>query len=373
MINTKLLTILISILIIAAAVSCSDDKNDNTRSGDSILYNQKIIDNDDFFTGSHWNDPHVLYRDGQFIMFASSDLSWDGFVKIYRLVSSDGKSWTITNGGNPVLERSVSGWDSHGIETPAVVYFKDEYHMFYTGYDVPYDYTSPDGNGAGDGDTAFDDDIASKHFRIGHATSSDGITWTKDTGNPVVSPVDPYTAPDLNFDQYTVGEPAPVVFNNKIYLYFTAVGAQTDPGVNSSWQTIGLVTSSDGTTWDTPRRTLTPDLTLYPRNSGVEYIGYSTPNAVVLNGKIHIYCDVALNSPWTQVAIHHAYSSDGETGWTQDPAPLLERSSYSWTASEIRSPSAIEYNNNLYLYFAGHYFEGGSPNLCIGLIVYDEY
>jgi predicted GH43/DUF377 family glycosyl hydrolase len=371
MIIKKFISIIAAISALTILISCSDEKSSNSPSAENIIFNQKIIDNDDFFTGSHWNDPHVLYIGGEFVMYASSDISWNGYVEIYRLVSSDGKTWTITNSGNPVLERSVSGWDSHGIETPAVVFFNGEYHMFYTGYDVPYDYTAPDGNGPGDGDTIYDDDIASKHFRIGHATSPDGITWTKDPGNPIVSPTDPYSSPVVDFKQSAVGEPAPVVFDNKIYLYFTSIGPQLE--VMSTWQTIGLVTSPDGASWSTPVRTLTPDLTQYPRTTGDEYIGFSTPNAIVVDNKIHIYCDVVLNSPWTQVMIHHAYSADGLTGWVHDNEPLLERNDYFWTAGEIRSPSALIYNNDLYLYFAGHYFDGGNPVLSIGLIIYDNY
>jgi len=346
------------VLLLTLIISCSSGS-------DGTFFNDKIIENDDFFTGSHWNDPHVLHDDKQFVMFASSDISWDGYVSIYRLVSSDGKEWTITNSGNPVFERSVSDWDSHCVETPSVVYYGGEYHLFYTGYDVAYDYSS-DGIDGIPGTS--DDDVAAKHFRIGHATSTDGIIWTRDPSNPIVSPTDPYAVPNLDFNQSVVGEPAPVVFNGKIYLYFTAVGASTDVG--TTWQTIGLVTY-DGTGWDAPRRVLTPDLDIYPRITGDEYIGYSTPNAVVKDGKVHLFFDVVLNSPWTQVKIHHAVSSDGETGWTQDSEALLYRSDYFWTENEIRSPSALVYGNNLYLYFAGHYYEGSEPCLCIGLKIYN--
>ena len=355
----------LSILIIA----CSSDSSES--SGSNILYIQLPIDNDDFFTNSHWNDPHVLYTGGEFVMYASSDSyvsNWDGYVRIFRFVSDDGKNWCITNGGDPVLALGASGeWDEHCTETPAVVYFNGLYHMFYTGYDVAYDYEDI---GADSTWGTADDDNASKHFKIGHATSPDGINWTK--VGAIINPSSPYTDPNLDFNQYVVGEPGPVVFNNQIYLYFTATGAAAEVG--TTWQTIGLVKSnSDATSWSTPQRVLTPRLDLYPRNSGDEYIGYSTPNAIVLDGEMHLYFDVATNDPWKQVKIHHAYSSDGESGWIQDDTPLLEREDYFWTADEIRSPAALEYDNDLYLYFAGHYNEATSPVLCIGLKVYDEY
>src|SRR6056297_647208 len=95
-----------SVLIIA----CSGDSSESSET--NILYNQLLIDNDDFFMNSHWNDPHVLYTGGQFVMYASSDSivsNWDGFVRIFRFVSDDGKNWSITNGGDPVLALGGSG------------------------------------------------------------------------------------------------------------------------------------------------------------------------------------------------------------------------------------------------------------------------
>ncbi len=357
---------LLFILMVLFSCGGSSGAGDST-----ILFNARLMESDDFFTGAHWNDPHVLHDGSQFVMYASSDEPGDeeGYVKIFMFTSPDGKNWTISNSGNPVFEAgSLGQWDEHCVETPAVVYYNSEYHLFYTGYDVPYNYTADDGNGAGDGDTDWDNDVAAKHFHIGHATSLDGISWTRDGDNPIVSPTDPYAAPNLDFNQSVVGEPAPVVFDNKIYLYFTAVGAASEVG--TTWQTIGL-TVFNGTAWDSPRRVLTPDLTLYPRTSGEEYAGYSTPNALVIDGSIHLFYDVVINDPWTQVKIHHAVSTDGETGWVQDSAPLLQRSDYFWTESEIRSPSAIVYQDNLYLYFAGHYFDGPVFNLGIGLRIYN--
>lgn len=85
-----------------------------------------------------------------------------------------------------------------------------------------------------------------------------------------------------------------------------------------------------------------------------------------------MYCDVVKDSPWTQDKIHHASSTDGITNWIHDSQPLLERNDYTWTAGEIRSPSPLVYNNWLYLYFAGHYFDGANPILCIGLKTYEQ-
>ncbi len=317
-------------------------------------YTNPIIQNDDFFTGSHWNDPHVLIVGDQLIMYASSDKSWDEKVKIYRLISSDGINWSL-NPSTPVLELTENAWDGQSIETPSVVFYQGNYHLFYTGYDVSYSYTT---NGADNIPNNVDDDSASKHFKLGHAISSDGINFTKQ--GFIAEPTAPYSDMNFEFNQYIVGEPAAVVYNNKIYVYFTAVGV--DATISSTWQVIGL-TCFDGSTWDQSRLVLTPDLNIYPRNT---FVGYSTPNAIVLNNKMHLYYDVVIDSPWTQVKLHHASSPNGETTWTQDATPLFEREDYSWTTDEIRSPAALKYKDKLYLYFAGHVMEP-EINLAIGL------
>ncbi|MGA7593658.1 MAG: family 43 glycosylhydrolase [Gallionella sp.] len=293
-----------------------------------------ILTKDSLFSGSDWNDPSVIKVGGQYVMYASSDHYFDLSIAIYRMVSNDGVSWTLSPAA-PVFEAdpSASAWDHRATETPSVVYFKGVYHLFYTAYPVSY--------------------TDSASYKIGHATSADGIIWTRDPNNPIVEPNDPHnTTPDLTFDQWVAAEPAAVVFNNKIYLYFTAVGANL--AVNNTLEVIGLTTSSDGTAWSTPQSVLEPDQSLYPRTGGAtDWIGYSTPMAAVLNGQMHLFFDVVQNSPWMQLKLHHASSSDGIANWTQDNSPIYTNTDFSWTSSQIRSPTALQDGNAIYLWFAG--------------------
>jgi hypothetical protein len=69
-----------------------------------------------------------------------------------------------------------------------------------------------------------------------------------------------------------------------------------------------------------------------------------------------VFVDVANdhgNDTWTQEALHHAYSADGLSGWTQDPAPLRRLTDFAWTKREIRSGAALLDGTTLRLYFAG--------------------
>jgi len=302
-----------------------------------------ILTRDSQFIGSDWNDPSVIKVGNQYVMYASSDHSFDLNIAIYRLVSSDGLSWSLSP-TTPVFQAdpNTSAWDHRAVETPSVVYFGGKYHLFYTGYPVTY--------------------ADSYSYKIGHATSSDGISWTRDASF-IVAPNDPYnTTPNLTFNQWITAEPAAVVFNNKIYLYFTSVGANTSVG--SSLEVIGLTTSPDGTTWSTPQSVLLPDQALYPRPGGTkDWLGYSTPMAAVLNGQMHLFFDVVQNAPWKQLKIHHASSTDGITNWTQDSSSIFNNTDAIWTADEVRSPTVLLDGTSLYMWYAG---STTTPTLSIG-------
>jgi len=302
-------------------------------------------------TNLTWNDPHVIKVGSQYWMYATATDNFMTPVRIYRLVSDDGISWTL-NPSSPVLDVGAAGtWDAGAVETPAVVYFNGKYHMFWTGYQYAHG----------------DPDFSTSYFRIGHAVSDDGIVFARD-GSFIVAPSG--TDGDVSNDWYAfiVGEPGPVVFNNRIYLYFTAAGADTGPdldmGAGASLQVIGLVTY-DGTSWSAPTRVLRPDQTIYPRKPDSDndyWVGYSTPNAIVLNGEVHLFFDVArqyesapapVAETWLQERLHHARSADGVTGWIQDSSPIRSKTDFTWTRREIRSPDAFLDGTILRLYFAG--------------------
>ncbi len=288
-----------------------------------------ILTRDSLLTGSDWNDPSVLKIGDQYVMYASSDQNFNFDIAIYRLISSDGLSWTLSP-STPVFVADSNGaaWDHRAVETPSVVYFNNQYHMFYTGYPVTH--------------------TDSYSYKIGHATSSDGISWARDASY-VVTPNDPTNlTPNLTFNQWVAAEPAAVVFDNKIYLYFTAIGANA--GLGTTFEVIGLTTSSDGISWSIPVSVLEPSQSLYPRAT---WIGYSTPNAIVLNNQMHLFFDVVQDSPWKQLKLHHAVSNNGMSGWVEDSAAIFSNSSFSWTSNEIRSPALLLDGTNLLMWFAG--------------------
>jgi predicted GH43/DUF377 family glycosyl hydrolase len=290
-----------------------------------------VIKDGAFFPDAKWGDPSVISVNGTFIMYASAGKGISsGDIDIYRFQSSDGISWEMTP-NHAVLENATeaSAQDRKAVETPSVVVLNGIYHMFYTAY--PKDFRD------------------FKAYKIMHATSADGITWTKDPAI-ILSPTNPNSnTPNMDFNQWISAEPGAVVFNNQIYLYFAASGANQI--TQSDLFTIGLTTSSDGKTWSKPQMVLMPDQSIYPR---AKYQGYSTPGATVRNGKVELFFDVIEANPFHQFAIRRAVSSDGKTNWALDPSPLLTTKDYAWASGDVVSPAPLYVNDKLYMWFSGH-------------------
>lgn len=78
---------------------------------------------------------------------------------------TNGGTWTRANGGNPVMQKGGAGaWDEAGIADFKIIRVgAGDYRCWYHGWRVS------DGKG-----------------QIGYATSTDGITWTKYASNPVL-------------------------------------------------------------------------------------------------------------------------------------------------------------------------------------------
>jgi len=259
---------------------------------------------------------------------AGSDDSWinDEETKVDGTYSAQGTaSGTITI--------SIA-WDSEKIETPMVVKVGSTYHMYYSGFKI--------GDGPG-------------RYQVGHATSSDGTNWTKDSGNPVIV----YHEDPNNWGYYQAAEPG-VVYNpdnSTFYLYYTTAkyrGAAYDGTEFALIQGIGIATSSDGSNF-TPQGVAITQSSNYPVEE--KYVGYSTPFALIdSKGVFHLFYDVAsylTPSDWRQVAIAHATSSDGLT-FTEVEHDIFTYDNGDWKSYEVRAPAVIEDDGLFKMWFAGN-------------------
>ncbi len=109
-----------------------------------------------------WGYSYVMYYDGT-----------DGSSEVTGLAySADGLTWTAAS-TSPVLDKGAgNAWDCDDAAYGTVFKDANGYHFWYSG----------GGGDNGSGGCSAGDPI---HEGIGYASSSDGISWTKDAGNPI--------------------------------------------------------------------------------------------------------------------------------------------------------------------------------------------
>ncbi len=93
--------------------------------------------------------------------------------------------------------------------------------------------------------------------RVGYATSTDGMTWTKYAGNPVLD-----IGPSGAFDDEQVAEPRITKIGTTYRMYYTGRNA------SSKRQSLGMATSTDGISWTKDSRNPILDSTRWGSNWG---------------------------------------------------------------------------------------------------------
>jgi len=157
--------------------------------------------------------PFVLVGNGQFHMWylGHSGTLWNMGYRVGYASSNDGLNW-IKHTNNPVLSVGPKGsWDGAWVGSGPVVFIDSLFHMWYMGWDGEF------------GDS----------LRTGHATSPDGVTWTKDPLNPVLT-AGTWDAPRCF--------PGPVFYDgSNFHMWYVG-------GPNLQWKS-GYARSSDGSHW----------------------------------------------------------------------------------------------------------------------------
>ena len=277
---------------------------------------------------------------------------------------------------NPVLNPGTMGsWDASSVTFPSVRYVSPIYQMWYSG-----------GNGPG------------SSYRIGYATSLDGITWNKNPSNPVLS-VGPsvnwdsglVTAPNVLYDggvykMWYRGTATPLVLSGAIgyavsndgivwtkpllnpVLDVGAPGAWDGTAIlgawvsriNSSYQMwysgcdattcqIGLATSLDGTTW--AKSASNPILTI--GSSGSLDAKFAYYPAVIFDGTKYDMWYAAYRDTPVTFTIHHATSMDG-VSWIKDQDnPMLSAGPSSWDSLVVSSMTVIAQSNTYKMWYTG--------------------
>lgn len=166
--------------------------------------------------------------------------------------STDGLTWTKF-AGNPVLTPGPAGaWDADTVCEPRVIHVGAQYDMFYT-------------------------HCAGSHG-IGLATSPDGKTWTKYSGNPVLT-----VGSSGAWDSLQVSWGEVYYDGQRFFMWY--------PGNNSSTTgfSLGLATSTDGKTWT--RSPNNPVMTppAQPLGKGDDLGVESSPSVLRLGDTMRVY------------------------------------------------------------------------------------
>jgi predicted GH43/DUF377 family glycosyl hydrolase len=186
-------------------------------------------------TGGDWDDervqdPCVIFENGTYKMWFSG---YDGtkWQIGYATSTATGGAGTWTKSvSNPVLKvGSTNAWDESNVKMPWVIKIGTSYHMWYVG-------SSTSGG-----------------THIGHATSSNGLSWTRDSANPVLM-----TAPLVDWEKSRVEQPC-VLHKNGVYTMFYT-------GVKNSNYEVAKATSADGSAW-----TRDPSGSICPRGNDTDW------------------------------------------------------------------------------------------------------
>lgn len=218
--------------------------------------------------------------------------------------SSDGILWNKNN-NNPILHSETDN-EPKNFLTPFVIKDADLYRMWYTS--TPDDATN---------------------FRIGYATSQDGINWNKITNEQLV--------PEPNKGEIAIVSPNVLKINDSDYRMWYVF-----KGNNVGWK-LGYATSENGTTWTKYSNNPVIDKTVNWEGSN---IGKST--IIYEDNTFHLWYDT--NTPGS--AIVYANSYDG-INWDKpiEYNPVMLPESTGLNAFNVGAPNIVKLNNINYLFF----------------------
>ena len=259
---------------------------------------------------SRWtNDPNVLKIGDLYHLWYSG---FDGkHLRIGLATSTDGINWT-KYADNPVLDLGVPvSWDDYQVYNPCVLKVSDRYYMWYAGA------------------TAED---KKWHVKIGLATSEDGKNWIKHADNPVLSYDEPW-------EIHSVFGPSLMYKEKKFYMWYA--GGDTPRG-------IGLATSTDGKSWI--KHSGNP--VLEGKKGTYEAIGMDRPCVTEMDDRYYMYY-TGVNWPYARIGL--ATSENGKT-WVKSPSnPILNLGAGSaWDSIYVADCWVQKINNKYYMWYRGY-------------------
>lgn len=236
--------------------------------------------------------------------------SWRPKKSIALTESPDGLKWSDPR---IVLAPAATSWEDD-VNRPSLLKRPDGYHLWYTGQ-------------------------AKGHSAIGHATSPDGVTWTRTSDKPVLSPEAPWEkvavmCPDVSWDDAA-----------RQYRMYYSGGEQYEPDA------IGLATSPDGLTW-----TKSPHNPIFAADAAHPWEQRKvTACQVVRHGDWHYMFYIGFRDV-DHAQIGLARSRDGLTAWQRHPAnPIIRPTPNGWDHDACYKPAVIFDGRRWLLWYNGRH------------------
>ena len=285
---------------------------------------EKSAENPVLPTGSdgEWDDQEVsrasvvAVGDTLKMWYSGFDGTMDGPTRIGHARSVDGGETWVKYDGNPVfIEGETGQWDDEGVDGACVLRDGGLYRMWYIGHD----------------------ENVTGHYRIGLATSTDGVHWERHGGNPVLGPGPPGT-----FDDDQVLWPSVVKEDDLYHMYY--VGMTWAP-----WGfAIGHAVSSDGTSWERG------DEPVLSHGGPGEFDEFLVNSMAVLpdGGRFNMWYS---GSDGETLRIGFASSPDGLV-WTKDDErnPVLDLGSPgAWDDLNVHQPLVLKVPGFLKMWYSG--------------------
>jgi len=272
-------------------------------------------------TPSNWEDwgvyaPFVLKQGDTLKMWYTGVKSF-GVQQIGYAVSIDGINWQRYQ-NNPVLRVGSPGsWDAVYVGYPRIIFDGSTYHMWYFG----------------------NKSNSNPIYRIGYATSPDGIHWTKaDSVNPVLPLGEPGTWDDATHAGHSYFFDA-----DTFHLWF--VGGDEPPTTPTRRYRIGYAKSGDGITWEKH-----PEPVFYGAGSW-DSLKIHNPCVIVDSSGYHMWYQGKYGLNYR---IGYATSPDGIHNWVALDTFVLDIGNQgSWEEKGVGTPHILVDDTTCHMWFNG--------------------
>jgi len=225
----------------------------------------------------------------------------DGHGYIMHATSDDGINW-VDDSNNPVLSPTA---DENRVRQCSIVIVDGVWHMYY----------QTEGTGVW-------------NWSISHATSDDGVNWTKDSNNPIIDP------------DYAVAQPSVIYKDGTFYLFIVYHGDESNP--SGSPGRVELWKSTDGSNF-------AKDSDVLVGESGWENYLLAHPQVYEYNGKyLMYYCGRASDNMYIGLA-----ESTDLVNWTKCSINPIITPAELGGASEksVEAPCIIQLEENKWVLY----------------------